>query len=241
RLEIAETLITTNPEQAVEILDWLKSLNVSLALDEFGVSFSSLSYWHRLPIDSIKIDRSLINLNEKDRTGATVLKTVLNMAHELGKDVVAVGIDTEEDMAYVRALGFDYGQGFFFSEMMTEKEVVNLLNAIARSTRREDRERMRQDKKKARKAAKEKAREKEAAASELPPPEAIREGIGSFAEPERPSAHLRGRPAPGHGRPDMSPGMPPLVLPNAPEPPQQLDRPRRPPLLRDKLNRVPGE
>jgi diguanylate cyclase (GGDEF)-like protein/PAS domain S-box-containing protein len=144
RLEVAESLITANPEQAIEILDWLKSLNVSLSLDEFGVSFSSLSYWHRLPIDSIKIDRTLINYGDKERSGSMVLKAVLTMAHELGKAVVAVGIDAEDDLSYARALGFDFGQGFFYSDMMTEKEVVNLLNAIARSAKREDRIRLKE-------------------------------------------------------------------------------------------------
>lgn len=238
RLEIAETLITSNPEQAIEILDWLRSLNVSIALDEFGVSFSSLSYWHRLPVDSIKIDRSLINLNEKDRTGATVLKTVLGMAHELGKDVVAVGIDTEEDMTYVRALGFDFGQGFFFSEMMTEKEVVNLLNAIARSTRREDRQRLREDQRTARKEEKAKAL---AAAAE----EAEAELVQSPA-PEKPQGEGRSRL--GRRKDQNASAIPPLMLPNAAAGSgASPKRPRGPssaapdaPVYRDKA-RVPGE
>jgi EAL domain-containing protein (putative c-di-GMP-specific phosphodiesterase class I) len=161
RLEIAETLVNSNPEQAIEILDWLKSLNVSIALDEFGVSFSSLSYWHRLSIDAIKIDRSLVTLSGKERSGNLVLKAVLTIAHELGKDVVAVGVDSEEDLAYVRAAGCDYGQGSLYSELLTEREVVNLLNAIARSTRRDDREEEREAKRSERKAAKEKEREEQ--------------------------------------------------------------------------------
>ncbi len=159
RLEIAETLINSNPEQAIEILDWLKSLNVSVALDEFGVSFSSLSYWHRLSIDAIKIDRSLVTMSDKERSSAMVLKAVLTIAHELGKDVIAVGVDSEEDLAYVRALGCDFGQGFYYADLMTEREVVNLLNAIARSTKRDDREQEKEEKRAERKAEKEKERE----------------------------------------------------------------------------------
>jgi diguanylate cyclase (GGDEF)-like protein/PAS domain S-box-containing protein len=235
RLEIAETLITSNPEQAIEILDWLKSLNVSLALDEFGVSFSSLSYWHRLPVEAIKIDRSLINLNDKDRAGTTVVKTVLGMAHELGKDVVAVGIDTEEDMAYIRALGFDYGQGFFFSEMMTEKEVVNLLNAIARSSRREDRIREKEDKT----ARKEKPKnaaveENRADVPALPAPEVA----------DKPSLP-QPRPARPRRRPGEAPGVGPLALPpvdsRPPDSQRQTERPAGlPPFARNKT-RIPGE
>ena len=99
-------------------------MNVSIALDEFGVSFSSLSYWHRLSIDAIKIDRSLVTLSDKERSSAMVLKAVLTIAHELGKDVVAVGVDSDEDLAYVRALGCDFGQGFYYADLMTEREVV---------------------------------------------------------------------------------------------------------------------
>ncbi len=182
RLEIAETLINSNPEQAIEILDWLKNLNVSVALDEFGVSFSSLSYWHRLSIDAIKIDRSLVTLSDKERSSAMVLKAVLSIAHELGKDVVAVGVDSEEDLAYVRAVGCDYGQGFFYSDLMTEREVVNLLNAIARSARRDDKEQEKEAKRAERRAEKDRERDEkerqkaaalagvEAKAKALPPP-----------------------------------------------------------------------
>lgn len=159
RLEIAESLINSNPEQAIEILDWLKSLHVSVALDEFGVSFSSLSYWHRLSIDAIKIDRSLVTLSDKERSSAMVLKAVLTIAHELGKDVVAVGVDSEEDLAYVRALGCDYGQGFFFKELMTEREVVHLLNTLAREIRRDGREQEKEAKRAERRAEKERERE----------------------------------------------------------------------------------
>jgi EAL domain-containing protein (putative c-di-GMP-specific phosphodiesterase class I) len=159
RLEIAENLINANPEQAIEILDWLKSLNVSVALDEFGVSFSSLSYWHRLSIDAIKIDRSLVTLSDKERSSAMVLKAVLTIAHELGKDVIAVGVDSDEDLAYVRAIGCDFGQGFFYSELMSEREVVNLLNAIARSTRRDDKEKEKEEKRAERRAEKDKEKE----------------------------------------------------------------------------------
>ena len=177
RLEIAETLINSNPEQAIEILDWLKSLNVSVALDEFGVSFSSLSYWHRLSIDAIKIDRSLVALSDKERSSAMVLKAVLTIAHELAKDVIAVGVDNEEDLAYVRALGCDFGQGFYYADLMTEREVVNLLNAIARSTRRDHKEQEKEERRAERRAEKERERE-----------EKEREKTGAFANFEARSA-----------------------------------------------------
>jgi diguanylate cyclase (GGDEF)-like protein/PAS domain S-box-containing protein len=139
RLEVTESLIMENPEQAVEILDWLKGLGAGIALDEFGAGYSSLSYLHRLAVDTIKIDRSLISTDTDNKSGAVVLRAALAMARELGKDVVAVGMEKEDDVAYVRALGCDYAQGFFFGEPMTEREVMNLLNALAKSSKRDER------------------------------------------------------------------------------------------------------
>lgn len=138
RLEVTESLIMENPEQAIEILDWLKGLGAGIALDEFGAGYSSLSYLHRLAVDTIKIDRSLISTDSDNKSGAVVLRAALAMARELGKDVVAVGMEKEDDVAYVRALGCDYAQGFYFGEPMTEREVMNLLNALAKSTKRDE-------------------------------------------------------------------------------------------------------
>ncbi len=89
-------------------------------------------------MDTIKIDRSLISHGSDNKSGAVVLRAALAMARELGKDVVAVGMEREEDVAYVRALGCDYAQGFFFGEPMTEREVMNLLNALAKSNKRDE-------------------------------------------------------------------------------------------------------
>lgn len=138
RLEVTESLIMENPEQAIEILDWLKGLGAGIALDEFGAGYSSLAYLHRLSIDTIKIDRSLISHGSDNKSGAVVLRAALAMARELGKDVVAVGIEREEDVAYVRALGCDYAQGFYFGEPITERDVMSLLNALARSSKRDE-------------------------------------------------------------------------------------------------------
>jgi diguanylate cyclase (GGDEF)-like protein/PAS domain S-box-containing protein len=251
RLEIAENLINSNPEQAIEILDWLKSLNVSVALDEFGVSFSSLSYWHRLSIDAIKIDRSLVTLSGKERSTGMVLKAVLSIAHELGKDVVAVGVDSEEDLSYVRAVGCDFGQGFFYSELMTEKEVVNLLNAIARSARRDDREQEKEAKRAERRAEKEtgseegtqKQREHALAATELRPP------VPSPAPPssgavKKPSSQANGRrrPRPGLGaNKPIAAGAAPGERKGPESPPRpQGQPPRRPPRLSSPFPLPPG-
>jgi hypothetical protein len=135
-----------NPEQAIEILDWLKGLGAGIALDEFGAGYSSLAYLHRLAVDTIKIDRSLISHGSDNKSGAVVLRSALAMARELGKDVVAVGMEREEDVAYVRALGVDYAQGFYFGEPMTEREAMNLINALAKSSKRDEKREKKKEK-----------------------------------------------------------------------------------------------
>jgi diguanylate cyclase (GGDEF)-like protein/PAS domain S-box-containing protein len=145
RLEVTESLIMENPEQAIEILDWLKGLGAGLSLDEFGAGYSSLSYLHRLAVDTIKIDRSLVMHGNDNKSGAVVLRAALAMSRELGKDVVAVGIEREDDVAYLRALGCEYAQGFYFGEPMSERDVMGLLNALAKSSKREEKKK---DKKK---------------------------------------------------------------------------------------------
>jgi EAL domain-containing protein (putative c-di-GMP-specific phosphodiesterase class I) len=146
RLEVTESLIMENPEQAIEILDWLKGLGAGLSLDEFGAGYSSLSYLHRLAVDTIKIDRSLVAQGNDNKSGGVILRAALAMARELGKDVVAVGIEREDDVAYLRALSCDYAQGFYFGEAMSEREVMGLLNALARSSKRDEKKK-RKDKK----------------------------------------------------------------------------------------------
>lgn len=135
RLEISESLIMENPEQAVEVLQSFKGLGAGLSLDDFGSGYSSLSHIHRLPLDMIKIDRSLVS----NGAGAVMLRAVVAMARELGRDVTAVGVEREEDVAHLRALGCDFAQGAYYGEPMNEKEVMNLLSVLAKGSRRDAR------------------------------------------------------------------------------------------------------
>lgn len=132
-IEVSETVVMENPEQIVESLVSLKSAGASVALDEFGSGYSSAAYLHRLPLDVLKIDRSLVRSANAAGADPVVLRSVLAMARELGLDVVVQGVDRERDAAYLRALGCEYGQGFYFGEPMTEKEVSALLGTLARA------------------------------------------------------------------------------------------------------------
>ena len=134
-LEVTESLVMENPEQAAEILEWLKGYGAHLSLDDFGTGYSSLSYLHRFAFDTIKIDRSLLRAGSGDSSGHVIIKSMVTLAHELGKSVVVEGVETPEDAAFLRSIGGDFAQGFFYGEPMGERDVLELLRMIRRSDR----------------------------------------------------------------------------------------------------------
>jgi EAL domain-containing protein (putative c-di-GMP-specific phosphodiesterase class I) len=143
KLEITESLVMENPERAVEILTWLKTFGASLALDDFGTGYSSLSYLHRFPVDTIKVDRSLVRDSGLAGSTPLILRSVIALSHELGKEVVAEGVETQADASYLRSIGCEYGQGYYYGEPMSAKDVANLLAALASHRKRRERERAR--------------------------------------------------------------------------------------------------
>jgi EAL domain-containing protein (putative c-di-GMP-specific phosphodiesterase class I) len=134
KLEITESLV-------MEILSWLKAFGASLALDDFGTGYCSLSYLHRFPCDTIKVDRSLVRDSGLNGSTPMILRSIVALSHELGKEVIAEGVETAEDAAYLRSIGCEYGQGFYYGEPMTPKEVADLLSALASHRKRQQRER----------------------------------------------------------------------------------------------------
>jgi EAL domain-containing protein (putative c-di-GMP-specific phosphodiesterase class I) len=94
----------------------LRALGVQLSIDDFGTGYSSLSYLHRFPIDTLKIDRSFVTRMVDNSENIEIVRTIVMLAQILGMDVVAEGVETKEQLALLRKLGCENGQGYFFSK-----------------------------------------------------------------------------------------------------------------------------
>jgi EAL domain-containing protein (putative c-di-GMP-specific phosphodiesterase class I) len=114
-LEITESAVMEDIGKSLKTLERIKKLGVHLALDDFGTGYSSLSLLDRLPVDLIKIDRGFVRKMADDESRATLVAVVIDLAHRLGLQVVAEGIETEDDMRRLTAMGCEFGQGYYFA------------------------------------------------------------------------------------------------------------------------------
>ncbi|MCB1510682.1 MAG: EAL domain-containing protein, partial [Hyphomicrobiaceae bacterium] len=135
RLEVTETLVMENPERATEILDSLRQAGARLSLDDFGTGYSSLAYLQRFPFDTIKIDRDLIQASAEDSNGAAIVRSIVALAHELGKKVVAEGVEAQTEVGFLRSIGCEYAQGFYYGEPMRDRAALDLIRVIRKSER----------------------------------------------------------------------------------------------------------
>lgn len=128
-LEITESVVMANAERAIATLGAVKALGVSIAIDDFGTGYSSLSQLKRLPIDTLKIDKSFVGDIESDRDDEAITATVIKMAHSLGLDVVAEGVETPAQLAYLRERGCNEAQGFLISPPLEPDAALEFLLA----------------------------------------------------------------------------------------------------------------
>jgi diguanylate cyclase (GGDEF)-like protein/PAS domain S-box-containing protein len=127
KLEITESTVMADPTAAVEMLLQIKALGVQLSIDDFGTGYSSLSYLHRFPLDTLKIDRSFTKTIGQEGDSMEIVRTILPMASSLRLNVIAEGVETAEQLAILRELRCEYGQGYFFSKPVSAEEAAALL------------------------------------------------------------------------------------------------------------------
>lgn len=130
KLEITETVIISNPEKTNKVLQQLQDRQIQVCLDDFGTGYSSLSYLHNFPFNNLKIDQSFIQrldrFSEKI-SNKEVVRTIINLGTILGMDVVAEGIETSEQIHYLKLLDCQYGQGYFFSPPLEVSKMTDFL------------------------------------------------------------------------------------------------------------------
>jgi diguanylate cyclase (GGDEF)-like protein/PAS domain S-box-containing protein len=128
-LEITESVLMENPEFAARVLVRLREIGVRVHLDDFGTGHCSLSYLHLLPFDGIKIDRSFVARVGEGGWEEHLVRTIVNLAHDLGVGVVTEGVETEDQLRFLQSVGSEEGQGYLFSRPVPVSEITRLLAA----------------------------------------------------------------------------------------------------------------
>jgi diguanylate cyclase (GGDEF)-like protein len=123
-LEITESAIMDDPERALSTLEHLHAMGFKLSIDDFGTGYSSLAYLKRLPVDELKIDKSFVMAMERDLDDARIVRSTIELAHNLGLTVVAEGVETIKAWALLAKLGCDEGQGYYISKPMPHDQFI---------------------------------------------------------------------------------------------------------------------
>jgi diguanylate cyclase (GGDEF)-like protein len=131
-LELTESHLMQDPDQAIRVLRRLSEAGVRIAIDDFGTGYSSLAYLTQFPVSALKIDRSFVRDMSRDRNDATIVRTIIEMAHSLGVTVVAEGVETEEQAALLQLLRCEQAQGYLFAAPLPAHELIRLYRRLVR-------------------------------------------------------------------------------------------------------------
>jgi len=129
QLEVTESMVMRNVSRAIKVLDAIQSRGIRLAIDDFGTGYSSMSLMKQFPIDTIKIDRSFVRDLPVDSEDQAIAQAIISMGKALGMTVIAEGVETVEQEAFLRSHACDEMQGFLFSKPLPAKQMADLLRA----------------------------------------------------------------------------------------------------------------
>lgn len=133
KFEITESMVMGDVEAAIDVMLRLKSLGCQLGMDDFGTGYSSLSQIRRLPIDTLKVDRSFIQKLGASREDYEIVRMIISLGHILGMDVIAEGVETQADAETLRSLGCEFGQGYFWAKPLPATEATEQLQHQAQA------------------------------------------------------------------------------------------------------------
>jgi diguanylate cyclase (GGDEF)-like protein len=135
RLEITEGSLLADPERARENLTALRALGVHIAIDDFGTGYSSLNYLQQLPVDELKIDKSFVQRMATDEGAQSIVRAVIDLAHDLGLGVIAEGVEDHQTWEVLAALGCDMAQGYYFSRPIVAESIIGWIDTPRPETR----------------------------------------------------------------------------------------------------------
>ncbi|MEM7760518.1 MAG: EAL domain-containing protein, partial [Cyanobacteria bacterium P01_A01_bin.40] len=127
KLEITESMVMDNVENTISLLNQLQKLKIKISMDDFGTGFSSFSYLHRFPINTLKVDRSFVSNMSQGEKNREIVNTIIILAHRLGMDVIAEGIETAEELAILKGFDCEYAQGYFFAKPLSKEDATKLI------------------------------------------------------------------------------------------------------------------
>lgn len=126
-LELTESMLIQDLERTISILRSLKDIGVQLSIDDFGTGYSSLSCLKNLPLNTLKLDRSFVRLIHSERSDQAVSRAIIVLAHNLGLRVIAEGVETKDQLEFLRNIGCDMAQGFLFSKPVHPADFSRLM------------------------------------------------------------------------------------------------------------------
>jgi EAL domain-containing protein (putative c-di-GMP-specific phosphodiesterase class I) len=127
RLEVTESAVMESGPAARHVLGELKALGIQLSIDDFGTGYSSLSYLHQFPVDTLKIDQSFVSRIDATSQNLEIVRTIVMLAHNLGMDVIAEGVETADQALQLRRLGCEFAQGFLYSRPVDAEAAMALM------------------------------------------------------------------------------------------------------------------